>query len=159
MREEFDVRMTASALYDYNMYQTYSSVAGIVATVFGALLLIVYAATRQPAFAFGGVVVILYSPFALYFNAKKQVKLNPTFRNSIHYTLDDEGVTVSQGDEELTVAWENMLKARSTEQSIFLYTSKNSAWIFPKKDLGEKKYDIIELISTHMPPSKVNIKQ
>ena len=122
MREEFDVQMTASALYDYNMYQTYSSVAGIVATVFGGLLLIVYAATRQPAFAFGGVVVILYSPFALYFNAKKQVKLNPTFRNPIHYTLDDEGVTVSQGDEELTVAWENMLKARSTEQSIFLYT-------------------------------------
>ena len=52
-----------------------------------------------------------------------------------------------------------MLKARSTEQSIFLYTSKNSAWIFPKKDLGEKKYDIIEAISTHMPPSRVNIKQ
>ena len=66
---------------------------------------------------------------------------------------------MSQGDEELTVAWENMLKARSTEQSIFLYTSKNSAWIFPKKDLGEKKYDIIEAISTHMPPSRVNIKQ
>ncbi len=159
MRQEFDVNMTASALYDFNMFNTYSGTSGIVGTAFGAALLVLFAAYNQPYYLVAGIVVILYSPVTLFFNSQKQAKLNPMFKHTLHYVLDDEGVTVSQGESELKVEWEHMLKARSTNQSILLYTSKNSAWIFPKKDLGEKRYDIIEAISTHMPPSKVKIKQ
>ncbi len=159
MRHEFDVHMTVSALYDYNMHHTYTSSAGIVGTAFGAMLLVIFAANRQPAFLVGGLIVILYSPIALYLNSRKQVKLNPMFRSPLHYVMDDEGVTVSQGEQEMTVTWDKMLKAVSTNQSLLLYTSKNIAWVFPKADLGEKKYDIIEMISTHMPPAKVKIKQ
>jgi len=159
MRQEFDVHMTASALYDYNMYHTYSGLAGIVGTAFGAMLLVIFAANRQPAFLFAGLVVIFYSPVALFINSRKQAKLNPMFKNPLHYVMDDEGVTVSQGDEEISVSWDQMLKACSTNQSLLLYTSKNSAWVFPKAELSEKKYDIIEMISTHMDPKKVKIKQ
>ncbi len=159
MRHEFDVHMTVSALYDYNMHHTYTGSAGIVGTAFGAMLIIIFASNHQPAFLFAGLVVILYSPIALYLNSRKQVKLNPMFRNPLHYVMDDEGVTVSQGDQEISVSWEQMMKAVSTNQSLLLYTSKTSAWVFPKVDLGEKKYDIIEMISTHMPPGKVKIKQ
>jgi len=159
MKQEFDVHMTASALYDYNMYHTYTGSAGIVGTAFGAMLLIIFVSNRQPAFLFAGLVVILYSPVALYLNSRKQVKLNPMFRNPLHYVMDDEGVTVSQGEQEISVSWDQMLKACSTNQSLLLYTSKTSAWIFPKADLGEKRYDIIEMISTHMPPARVKIKQ
>lgn len=159
MRQEFDVNMTASALYDFNMYNTYAGAAGIIGTAFGATLLVLYAAYLQPYYLFAGIVVILYSPVFLFFNSQKQAKLNPMFKHPLHYVMDDEGVTVSQGESELKVEWEYMLKARSTNQSILLYTNKNSAWIFPKKDLGEKRYDIIEAISTHMSPNKVKIKQ
>lgn len=159
MKLEFDVNMTSSALYDYNMHHTYTSSAGIVGTAFGAMLLIIYVSNMQPAFLFAGLVVILYSPVALWINSKKQVKLNPMFRNPLHYVMDDEGVTVSQGDQEISVTWEQMFKAQSTNQSLLLYTGKNNAWVFPKKDLGEKRYDVIEMISTHMPPEKVKIKQ
>jgi len=159
MKLEFDVHMTSTALYDYNMHHTYSGPAGIVGTAFGAMLLILFIAYSQPYYLVGGLVVILYSPIALYINSKKQVKLNPMFKNPLHYVMDDEGVTVSQGDQEISVAWDQMLKAQSTNQSLLLYTSKASAWVFPKSDLGERRYDVIEAISTHMPPEKVKIKQ
>lgn len=159
MRQEFDVRMTTAALYDYNMHHTYTGSAGIVGTAFGAMLLIIFVSNRQPAFLFAGLVVILYSPVALYLNSRKQVKLNPMFKNPIHYVMDEDGVTVSQGEQEMSASWDQILKAVSTNQSLLLYTSRNSAWIFPKADLGEKRYDIIEMISTHMPPAKVKIKQ
>ncbi len=151
--------MTVSALYDYNMYHTYSGVAGITGNAVGALFFILFAAYRQPAYLAAGLVLILYSPVMLYINSKKQVMLNPVYKSPMHYIFDDEGVTVMAADESLTVTWDKMYKARSTNQSILLYTGPKSAWVFPKKDLGEKKYDLIEIISTHMQPSQVKIRQ
>lgn len=159
MNHEFDVNMTVSALYDYNMYHTYTSASGIIGSAAGALLLILFAAYMQPYYLAGGIIIILYSPVTLYLNSRRQVKLNPTFKTPLHYVMNDEGVTVSQGEDELMVPWDNMLKAISTNQSIILYTSKTSAWVFPKKDLGQRRYELIEVISTHMSPDKVRIKQ
>ena len=159
MKCEFDVHMSASALYDYNMYHTYTGVAGITGTAAGALFLIVFYAYRQPIYLFAALVMILYSPVTLFLNAQKQVKLNPMYKHPLHYSLDDEGVTVESGDQSLTVTWDQVVKARSTNQSILLYTGPKNAWIFPKKDLKEKRYDVIEIISVHLDPSKVKIKQ
>ena len=72
--------------------------------------------------------------------------------------MTDEGIFVSQGETEETQSWEKCYKAVSTSKSIILYTSKNTASIFPKKDLGEKKDALIQMISTHMPPNKVKIR-
>ena len=159
MKCEFDVQMTASSLYDYNMYHTYSGTAGIVGTAVGTLFLILFAAYRQPAYLVAGLVIILYSPLVLYMNSVKQIKLNPVYKNPLHYMLDEEGVTVTAGDESLKVEWDKMIKARATNQSILLYTGPKSAWVFPKKDLGQKRYDVIEMISTHMSSEKVKIRQ
>ncbi|MBR6237547.1 MAG: YcxB family protein [Lachnospiraceae bacterium] len=159
MKCEFDVQMTASSLYDYNMYHTYSGTAGIVGTAVGTLFLILFAAYRQPAYLVAGLVIILYSPVVLYMNSVKQIKLNPVYKNPLHYMLDEEGVTVTAGDESLKVEWDKMIKARATNQSILLYTGPKSAWVFPKKDLGQKRYDVIEMISTHMSSEKVKIRQ
>ena len=60
---------------------------------------------------------------------------------------------------EMKVEWKDMYKAYSTNQSIILATGKLNAWIFPKKDLKEDRYALIEMISTHMSPDKVKIKQ
>ena len=106
MKCEFDVHMSAYALYDYNMYHTYTGVAGITGTAAGALFLIVFYAYRQPIYLFAALVMILYSPVTLFINAQKQVKLNPMYRHPLHYVLDDEGVTVESGDQSLTVTWD-----------------------------------------------------
>lgn len=159
MKCEFDVRMTVPALYDYNMYHTYTGASGIIGTAAGALLLIVYISNMQPVYLVAGLIIILYNPVALYISAMKQVRLNPAYRQPMHYVLDDEGVTVTLGEESLNVEWDKMYRARSTNQSIILYTGPKSAWIFPKHDLGQKRYDVIEQISTHMEPARVKIRQ
>ena len=76
----------------------------------------------------------------------------------MHYVLDDTGVTVSQGELSESQGWENMVKAVSTTRSIILYTSGRNASIFPKAQLGDQKAELIEMISTHMPPGKVKIR-
>ena len=56
------------------------------------------------------------------------------------------------------MAWEDMHKAVSTSRSIILYTSRVNATLFPRRQLGDQKEALVEMISTHMPPGKVKIK-
>ncbi len=83
---------------------------------------------------------------------------NPSFQEPLRYTLDEEGLTVSQGEAQERMDWENMHKAVSTGRSIILYTSPVNATIFPKRQLGEERTAVVEMISTHMPPKKVKIR-
>ena len=89
---------------------------------------------------------------------KQQVANNPVFREPLHYVLDENGITISQGDSSTCQAWEDCLKAVSTGRSIIVYTAKNNATIFPKSQMQDKTTDVIEMISTHMPPAKVKIR-
>ncbi len=105
-----------------------------------------------------GVVVLAYLPWTLFIRSKKQYLANPAFKEPLHYTFNEEGMTVSQKDTSEQIAWENLYKAVSTPKSIVIYTSPVNASIFPKKDLGEHKAALIEVISIHMPPKKVKIR-
>ena len=158
MTIEFDVQMTTSKMYDYMLYHTFRSFSGIMGEVVGIMLIACYYATHKPLYLIAGIVVVLYLPVALYINAKKQVTLNPVFKTPLHYTLNDEGITVASGDATDSQKWEDMHKAVSSGKSIIIYTNKINACIFPKEDLGEKLPDAIRMISTHMDPKRVTIR-
>ena len=89
MKCEFDVRMTTSALYDYNMHHAYTSASGLLGTMVGILLIIGFFMNTDylPMLA-AGLIILLYMPVTLYTRAKKQMLLNPAFKNAMHYTMD-----------------------------------------------------------------------
>ncbi len=160
MKVEFDVKITAADLYDYMLSHTYSGFSGLFGSIVGALFIILYVSMKtQILYLFAGVVILLYIPCSLFLRAHKQVALNETFKKPLHYVLTDEGVTVSQGENEMFQEWDVVYKAKSTNRSLLVYTSKVNAWIFPKKDLGKDKEAVIQLISAHVAPNKVKIKQ
>ena len=160
MKVEFDVKITATDLYDYMLSHTYSSFSGLFGSIVGAFFIILYfGMDTQFLYLFAGVVILLYIPCSLFMRAHKQVALNEAFKKPLHYVLTDEGVTVSQGENEMFQGWDVVYKAKSTNRSLLIYTSKVNAWIFPKKDLGKDKDAVIQLISAHVAPNKVKIKQ
>ena len=159
MKVEFDVKITAADLYDYMLAHTYSGFSGIFGGVVGALLIILFFNTSMIYYLAAGIVILLYIPCSLFLRAKRQAAANEFFKQPIHYTLTDEGVIVTQGEVEMVQPWAAIVKASSTNKSLLLYTSKVNAWIFPKRDLGEKREDVIQMISTHVSPDRVKIKQ
>ena len=118
----------------------------------------VFVANKYPIYLIAGIVILAYLPMSLFLKANQQVQGTPAFKKPLHYKLTDEGISVSQDDMEEKQSWDDCFKAVSTKNSIILYTSRTTASIFPKKDLGEKKDAVIQMISTHMPPSKVKIR-
>ncbi len=155
---ELDVKVEAKDLYDYMMAHTYASPAGILGSCLGGLGVVMGFMTSQWIYLILGVVILLYLPWTLNIKSKQQVLNNPAFKNPLHYVLDENGITVSQGEETQSQAWENMYKAVSTTKSIIVYTSPVNATIFPKRVLGENLGQCIEIISTHMPANKVKIR-
>ena len=152
------VKIEAGDLYDYMLMHSYNSPAGLLGSTFGAVLIIFAFATTQWIFAVLGVVMLLYLPWTLFVKSRRQILTNPSFQEPLRYTLDEEGLTVSQGEAQERMDWENMHKAVSTGRSIILYTSPVDATIFPKRQLGEERTAVVEMISTHMPPKKVKIR-
>lgn len=152
------VKIEAGDLYDYMLMHSYNSPAGLIGSAFGALLIVFAFATRQWIFTVLGLVMLLYLPWTLFIKSRSQILSNPSFQEPLKYILDEEGLTVSQGEAWEKMAWEDMHKAVSTGRSIILYTSRVNATLFPKRLLGDKKAAVIEIISTHMPPTKVKIR-
>ena len=155
---ELDIRINAGDLYDYMLRHTYNSASGILGSCFGAMLVVLAVGTGQWLYLVFGLIMLLYLPWTLFIKSRKQVLMNPSFQEALHYSLTDEGVTISQGEESVTYPWEEMHKAVSTGRSIILYTSPVNATIFPRKQLGENVMPVIEMICTHMAPAKVKIK-
>ncbi len=155
---ELDVKIEAGDLYDYMLMHHYNKASGLLGSCVGALAVVVGILKGQPIFWILGTVLVLYLPWTLFIKSRQQIMGNPVFKKPLHYMLDEQGITVSQGESSERQAWENMVKAVSTGRSIIVYTAKNNATIFPRKQLGDKETAVIQTICTNMEPKKVKIR-
>ncbi len=157
---EVDVHMDTAVLYDYMLRHTYSTPMGLTATLLGILAIMVYFAKGVSAlYLIMGIIMIIYLPWNLFLSARRQALTNEAFKKPLHYTFAEDGVYISQGETVQMQAWADMRKAISTSKSIVIYTGKASASVFPRKDLGDDVSTLIQIISAHMPPKKVHIRQ
>lgn len=155
---EVDIHMNTSVLYDYFLRHVYTTFSGLIGTIIGVFMVMVYFMKGiSILYLICGVIIIFYLPWSLFLTAKKQ-SLQETFKHPLHYAFYENGVEVSQGETRQMQKWEDMIKAVSTSKSIIIYTGKNSASIFPRKDLGENAEGLIRIIFTHMDAKKVKIK-
>ena len=155
---EFDIKITSRDLYDYMLRHTYHSAQGLLGTCVGALSIFIFLNNFQPLYLIMGIVIVLYLPWTLYLKSGQQVQNNPAFKEPLHYVLDEEGIHVSQGEATECQKWQDMHKAVATGRSIIVYTSSVNACIFPRKQLDGMEQQVLAYISTHMKPSKVNIR-
>ena len=155
---ECDVKIGKADLYDYNLKYTYSQFINILAEIIGVLAVAYGIYSANYPLALIGAVVVVYLPITLWMRSAQVAALSPAFKEPLHYRLDDEGLTISQGENEETIKWENCVKAVSTTRSVLVFTSRTTATIFPRKQLGDKIPLVIQCISRNMSPDKVNIK-
>lgn len=164
MNIKFEVKMTQKIMYNFLLHHAYNSISVLITNVFGVLAAVLGVtmlsedAGKGIMYLLLGVVVIAYTPLSLYLSAKKQIKLSPVFKEAITYTFTEEGLTSSQNQTTTEAPWNTMVKAVSTSKSIIIYTGRNRATILPKEAMGEQYENVLQMISTHMEPSKVKIK-
>lgn len=155
---ELDIQMESADLYDYNLWHAYHHVSGLMGSLLGALMVVAGVCNRYWIYVIGGAVLLGYLPWNLFVKSRQQMLANPAFKSPLHYVLDEQGITISQGEVSSTQKWEDMVKAVSTSRSIIVYTSRVNATIFPRKQMGDKTAGVIACIAAHMPSAKVKIR-
>lgn len=156
---EFDVKITANDLYDYMLYHTYHGTQGLIGSCVGAMAILLFLANHQVIYLIAGIVLLVYLPWNLFIKSRQQMLATPAFKKPLHYTLNEEGICVSQDGVTECQKWEDLHKAVATSKSIIVYTSKIHACIFPRREFAAQEQEVIGYISTHMDPKKVNIRR
>ncbi|MBR5420750.1 MAG: YcxB family protein [Lachnospiraceae bacterium] len=156
---EFSVKMSTGILYDYMLHHAYTSPVGIIGTCFGVLGLMLFASNPQvPLYLVMGLLVLFYLPVSLWRRSATLMLGNSAFKQPLDYAFNPEGFTVSQGGESGSIAWENCIRAVATRKSIFVYTGKRNASIFPRDQIPGGAGTLISLLSKYMEAKRVKIR-
>lgn len=165
MPMRIQVKMTKRKLQDFSLYYTYTRVGSIICTALAGVLFgigIPGGIRGNYLFALvctvGAFVFILIPLFSLKNKVEKIVLNSGGLKGTIDYELAGDGIVMSQGSETTQYNWEQLLKATATNNSIIVYVTKEQVLVFPKKDLDEQYTAVVQIISTHIPPSKVNFR-
>lgn len=141
---EFDIKMSVKDMFAFMLKQSYGGLRG-AAFLFVDLALIISmiynwenmsTATKLIMLIITFVLVVV-EPAQLYLKARAQVKLSERFQSSTHYVVDGNGITVSQGENSMELLWGHLHSYKNSKKHIYVYTSRASAFVFPKDELGE----------------------
>lgn len=153
----FDVDLGTGDLFSFMMRHTYSGISGIFGVIISLGSLIICAVkfkeldtTAIIALIIIGLIFTVIQPLMLYNKARIQVKRNKNINAKLHYKLADEGITVSQGENEAKVNWYDIRKKVVTGKALYLYMSPVRAFIFPKTQCDGSFDEINSLVSAKM---------
>ena len=160
-----ETQIDNKSMYEFMLNHTYKSLMGFVGVFFSLLAVFAlvvywndYDITRKLIFVFIALLFTVINPVALYFKSKKQVKMNDSFHHPLCYVFSTKGVDVKQGEQSLHINWEDIIKIVSTKNLIVIYLSPINAFIFPKKQIGDKFDDFKKIIVDNIKCRKVSIK-
>lgn len=154
---EFDVKLTTKDLFAFSMRHTYVSPSGAFSLIISLGSWIVCAlrfssldGTARLALFIIGCLFTIVQPIMLYFKSSAQTRQNKDINASIHYCLTEEGILVSQGEQEAQAKWGDIRKRIVLDKAVYLYMSPVRAFIFPREQCGEKYSEICQMIRQQM---------
>ncbi len=165
MKTEFDIQLRTIDMYRFNLWHTYTTSSGYVA-IFMAIIAF-WAAVRRwgevsltnSVMCVGlGAVLLLYLPLTLYLKSGQQVQGSAVLKNVLHYTIDDKGVTTSQGDMSSTLLWEQVYRVVATRHNILVCMNPGNAFIIPKGQETQRDDTIRTIAQKHLEKHRFKMK-
>ena len=152
----FSVQMTVKDVYRFNMYHVYHSASGLVGLLLSLLalgnLIISFDSLADQGKTIMTIVALWFTvlePIMVYRRAKKQVKKIKSYHKPLHYTIGEQGITVSQDEESQTMEWNRLRKIVKTRQQILIYSSRVHAFIFPRTAWQDQEQKMQSLLKRY----------
>lgn len=149
-KHEFDLNMRTKDMFSFMMYQQYSGFKGFVVLFINALVIYclvtrwdTYEDTPKLLLFFVLFLFDIYMPLQLLLRAKNQVVAAGRFKGATHYSFDEDGMVVSKDGERLGFKWPHFLKYKVLFGKVFVYTSRITAFVFPKDVIGADAYNYL----------------
>jgi hypothetical protein len=148
----FYVKLTLDEFMRYNFSLLYSNWIFALFTAYGFILfLLQVAVVITLGFAsinFFPIFIILISafiPIIVYFSAKRNFN-NRFIQEEKEYTITENGFFAKSDSINASIKWTDIIKFKKNKKSIYLFVSKNSAFLFPKWAIGESNQAFLEMM-------------
>lgn len=165
MSVKISVKMTEKYMFDFMLYHNYTSMSGLMGAIAGVLCLAVFVQNTLKGdmqsslvWLMCAILFLVISPYTMKTRAKAQIQNTEMFQKPLEYEFTEEGIVIRQDGQEAINEWSAFTKAVSTQKSVILYLGRVRALIFPKECMGEQYEEVLKMIHTHMPPTKVKIR-
>lgn len=162
---EFDIKLASKDMYRFNMYQVYSGFHGWFSILFSIVLFVVAGRTYGEVetsytvmYVLFGIIFLFYMPVTLWIRSKHSLAASEVLRNTLHYIIEENGFTVSQGEESATLSWEQIYKMVATKNNVLVYSNRTNAYVIPREQLGEKYQALADLANKKLPKYRVKMK-
>lgn len=162
---EFDIKLESKDMFRFNMYQTYSGFSGLSSIVFAIAIfgLAIYTYGEVPPantvmYIGIGIFLLVYLPATLWLRAKQTLKASPVLSNTLHYVVDTDGFTVTQGESSGVLAWKQIYKMVATKHLVLVYSNRINAYVIPKRQLGEQYVPLAKLAREKLPKYRFRMK-
>ena len=165
---EFDIKLKAKDMFRFNMYQTYTSFSGWSSILFA---LSMFGLAGYMGYTYGeagmsriimyivvGIVLLIYMPLTLWTRAGRSLKASPVLSNVLHYHVDENGFTVTQGEASGVLAWKQIYKMVATKSNVLVYSNRLNAYVIPRDQLGEQYVELAKLANAKLPRFRVRMK-
>lgn len=155
-----EVKLTTMDLWKFSMYHANHGAYGIFNVLFTAAALVLIVTTWNENAAVYRVLLIIsallftvWQPFILYLKAARQGK-TPAMERPMTLTFADEAIVVTQGEESLTLSWEDIVKAKRALHMIIIYIDGIHAYLLPDSVTGSQREAVCALLKTKLPDKK-----
>ena len=163
---ELDITMTFEDMYRFNLYHVYHNSQGILSIVIAVLLVLVSVLSwgdvnvaYNVLYLLASVLIVLYIPFSLRGKVKKQMKNSEVYRQPIHYTIDESGITTCFGEQSVTMPWKQLYKIVSTKHMVLLYGGRIRANVIPRDQLADQYEALYELAKAQVDSYRFKMKK
>lgn len=157
---EFNTKVGEKELFHFLMQHFYMSFSGIFGLILslGAFILFIFSIGNGEKLQLILLLVMsllftVVQPLQLKIKAKQQAKKNPVFQESLHYLVNDKGITLSQKQEKATLEWNAIRKVVETKKAFFVYMTVINANILPKDQIGDMADPLRELLKENLDKS------
>lgn len=162
---EFDVTLESKDMYRFNMYQIYSGFHGIFSIVIAIAIFVVagltyggVTLTYTVLYVLFGLLFLFYMPVTLWIRSKHSLAASEVLKNTLHYALDEEGVHVSQGEENALLPWNQIYKMIATKHNVLIYSSRTVAYVIPRDKMGDRYQEVAELAKSKLEKYRIKMK-
>lgn len=154
---EFDVKMRTRDIYKFLLCHTYSGFGGWFGVILSVIAIVLLVTDFNSYDDAGKMVLIMIAlaftvvnPIMLLSKAKQQVLTNAVYKKPLHYAFTEDGIKVSQEEQEETMSWDRLQKTRQFSGVFIVYTSRVHAFIFPLDQLGELADAVTNCVAAHL---------
>lgn len=165
MAVEFDITLSSKDMYRFNMYQVYSGFHGWFSILVSIIIFVVAGLTYGELeitytmlyIAFG-IIFLFYMPVSLFLRSKHSLASSEVLSRPLHYAVGDEGITVSQGDQEATLPWKQIYKMVATKSNVLVYSNRTNAYVIPRAQLGNDYGTLAKIAVEKLEKYRVKMK-